>query len=69
MARPQKITGWRACSNVDHLADLRVDRDPIEWLSHYFEAVGKTWKVSGITKSHVDHILPDQHGRLWDAIS
>jgi hypothetical protein len=23
--------------------------------------------VSGITKSHVDHILPDQHGKLWDA--
>jgi hypothetical protein len=59
--------GWRACSDVDHLPDLRVDRDPIEWLSHYFEAVGKTWKVSGITKSHVDHILPDQHGKLYDA--
>lgn len=59
--------GWRACADIDYLADLRVDGDPIEWLSHYFEAVGKTWKASGTTKSHVDHIVPDQHGRLCDA--
>jgi hypothetical protein len=59
--------GWRACANVDYLTDLRVDRDAIEWLSYYFEAVGKTWKASGTKKSHLDHIIPDQHGRLWDA--
>jgi hypothetical protein len=59
--------GKRASEEVDELPELRVDRDPIDWLSHYFEAVGKTWKASGITRSHLDHLVPDQHGQLRDA--
>ena len=46
------------------MSQLKVYNDPLDWLSDYLEAVGKTWQTNGITKPHFNHLLPDQHGRL-----
>ena len=62
-----KVIGERAVQGIDDVSELLVDDDPFEWLSHYYEAVGKAWKASGIIKNHLDHLLPDQHGQLRDA--
>lgn len=62
-----KVIGERAVNGIDELSDLLVDDDPFEWLSRYYEAVGKTWEASGITRNHLDHLVPDQHGQLRDA--
>lgn len=62
-----KAIGERAVKGIDNVSDLLVDDDPFEWLSRYYEAVGKTWVASGITKNHLDHLVPDQHGQLHDA--
>lgn len=59
--------GERASEDVEHLDDLRVEADPTDWLAHYFEAVGKAWKASGVAKSYVQNLVPDQHGALRNA--
>ncbi|MDR3484200.1 MAG: hypothetical protein P4M05_04730 [Bradyrhizobium sp.] len=62
-----KVIGERASEGIEDVSELLVDDDPFEWLSHYYEAVGKTWEASDITKNHLDHLMPDQHGQLRDA--
>ncbi|WP_316162460.1 sacsin N-terminal ATP-binding-like domain-containing protein [Bradyrhizobium sp. SZCCHNRI20481] len=59
--------GERACEDVEKLEDLKVETDPTDWLTRYLDAVGKTWKLNGITKSYVDGLVPDQHGILRNA--
>lgn len=56
--------GKRASSEIDEIAELAVDGEPYHWLAQYLDAVGRTWRATGITKSHVAHLLPDQHGKL-----
>jgi hypothetical protein len=58
--------GARATDGVDDVSELKVDDDPYEWLAAYFEAVGKSWKAGGTTKSHLSGLLPDQYGTLSD---
>lgn len=62
-----ETVGVRAREGVAKLQDLNVEGDPVEWLSLYLDAVGKTWKASGVTKSNVEGLLPDQNGLLRDA--
>ncbi|WP_213740465.1 hypothetical protein [Bradyrhizobium sp. dw_411] len=62
-----ETVGARARKDVTKLEDLNVEGDPVEWLSLYLEAVGKTWEASGVTKSNVKGLLPDQNGLLRDA--
>ncbi|PPQ16545.1 hypothetical protein CV770_25795 [Bradyrhizobium sp. AC87j1] len=62
-----KVIGERAVKEIDDVSELLVDDEPFEWLSRYYEAVGKTWNASGITKNHLDHLVPNQHGQLRDA--
>lgn len=56
--------GAAASEDAESLPELAVEGDPTEWLSGYLELVGKAWDATGITKSHVDRLLPDQHGML-----
>lgn len=59
--------GKVASDEVDTVADLAVEGEPYPWLARYLDAVGRTWQATdGITKSHVKHLLPDQHGKLHD---
>lgn len=59
-----ELIGKRASSEVTEVGRLEVDGDPYEWLARYLDAVGRHWRATGITKSHVSSLLPDQHGRL-----
>lgn len=59
-----KLIGQRASADISNVAELAVDGDPYHWLAQYLDAVGKTWQATGITKSHVARLLPDQHGKL-----
>lgn len=57
-----------ASREADTVAELDVEGEPYKWLSEYLDAVGRTWRATGsITKSHVAHLLPDQHGNLLGA--
>jgi hypothetical protein len=62
-----KAIGERASFEVTEVSKLRVEREPYDWLSYYANAVGKMWEGSGVTKSHLMHLLPDQHGNLHSA--
>lgn len=62
-----KAIGQRACSETDKIAELAVDGEPYHWLAQYLDAVGNTWHATGITKSHVAGLLPDQHGKLHNS--
>jgi hypothetical protein len=62
-----KSIGERASSEVSEVSDLPVDGDPYNWLARYLAAVGKAWQATGVTKSHVECLLPDQHGKLRSA--
>jgi hypothetical protein len=56
--------GQQASSEISNVAELAVDGEQYDWLAQYLDAVGKTWQATGITKSHVASLLPDQHGKL-----
>ncbi len=58
-----KGLGQRA-GQVDDIAQLPVGEQPYGWLADYLDAVGKTWQATGVTKSHLARLLPDQHGTL-----
>lgn len=62
-----KSIGERAGSEASELSELAVDGDPYNWLAHYLAAVGRAWQATGVAKSHVDGLLPDQHGKLRNA--
>jgi hypothetical protein len=59
--------GERASLKVNDVSALKVDGDGYEWLSRFFDAVGKTWQAGGTTKSHLRGLLPNQYGTLTDA--
>jgi hypothetical protein len=62
-----KLVGEYASYEVTDISGLRVERDPYDWLYCYLNAVGKAWEATGVTKSHLAHLLPDQHGNLHGA--
>jgi hypothetical protein len=62
-----KVIGERAADEGGDISELPVAGDPYAWLARYLAAVGKTWKATGVTKTHVEGLLPDQHGVLHSA--
>lgn len=59
-----KLLGERASSEVGAISQLLVDADSYKWLARYLDAIGRSWQSSGVVKSHLTHLLPDQHGKL-----
>lgn len=59
-----KLLGERASSEVKEVCQIHVDIEHYDWLGRYLNAVGKAWEVSGVVKSHLTNLLPDQNGKL-----
>ncbi len=59
--------GEFASREAAKVEDLAVEGDHYNWMARYLDAVGRSWQATGgIAKSHVKHLLPDQHGNLHD---
>lgn len=59
-----KRLGELASSEAAQLCQIHVAAEQYDWLARYLDAVGKAWEASGVVKSHLTHLLPDQNGRL-----